>query len=98
MNTSIETILGQLKSANVTAEALVIQCIEHIERHNPQINAVTELLQEQALEQARQIDNARHRGAASGPLAGLPVLIKENIDVASAVCSAGLPLLNSYRS
>ena len=55
----------------------------HSERHaavNPDLNAVTVDLRERALENARERDAAFRSGAPAGPLHGVPVTIKENVD------------------
>ena len=48
--------------------------------HNPVINAVTVLLADQALTAADAADALVKRGETLGPLHGVPVTIKENID------------------
>lgn len=77
-------------NGDMSAEQLVSTFIDQIEQENPKINAVRSLLRDHALEQARAVDQKRAAGQTCGPLAGLPVLIKENCDVAGATCSAGL--------
>src|SRR5262245_34098636 len=46
--------------------------LTQIERVNPQVNALVTLLPERAMDGARAADNALARGAAVGPLHGLP--------------------------
>src|SRR5699024_2874904 len=97
MKSEIQTLLNQLECGHTDAQTLVESCLQRIEQDNPRIHAVTQVLGDTARETARNIDDARHNGAALGPLSGLPVLIKENIDVRGAVCSAGMPLFAQYR-
>src|SRR5262245_43497111 len=52
---------------------------------------------EKALVQARQIDRSRMAGGRVGPLGGLPLVIKDNIDTASLPTSAGTALFKNYR-
>jgi amidase len=56
---------------------------------NPALNAVVEVLRDTAREQARAADERRRQGAALGPLDGVPFSIKDSIEVAATVCTAG---------
>jgi amidase len=78
---------GTLRSAE-----LVGFYLERIERHNPALGAVISVSQD-AAEQAAAVDQARAAGAELGPLAGIPVLIKDNISVAGSPATAGSPAL-----
>ena len=82
-------MLAQLAQAvrerRVAAVELVNESIARIERLNPALNAVTAVWPEEALADARALDE---RGA-EGPLAGLPVLVKDNTDVVGKVTNFG---------
>ncbi len=52
--------------------------------------------EEHVLEKARSIDRARSRGETLGPLAGLPFVVKDQIDVAGYPTTAGNIALKSY--
>jgi Asp-tRNA(Asn)/Glu-tRNA(Gln) amidotransferase A subunit family amidase len=87
-------MLAQLAQAvrerTLSAVDLMRASIDRIERLNPPLNAVTEVWAEDALDQARRLDE---RGA-DGPLAGLPLLVKDNADLAAKVTSyASRPML-----
>jgi amidase len=60
---------------------------------NPRFNAVVEVMREDALAAADAIDAARARGERLGPLAGVPVTVKLNVDVAGRASSLGLVAL-----
>ncbi|WP_213955944.1 MULTISPECIES: indoleacetamide hydrolase [unclassified Variovorax] len=49
-----------------------------------------------ALEAAREIDEARARGDALGPLAGLPLYVKDNIDTKGIETTAATPALRGF--
>src|SRR4029453_457112 len=80
-------MLAQLAQAvrerTVSASGLARTALDRIDRLNPDRNAVTQVGAEEALAQAEKAD---HRGA-EGPLAGLPLLVKDNTDVAGRVTS-----------
>lgn len=58
---------------------------------------MTEITAESALREAARIDRRRRSGAKLGPLAGIPLAIKDIIDTTPAVCSSGLSFLEDYR-
>ncbi|MDH7785360.1 amidase [Ochrobactrum sp. 19YEA23] len=58
----------------------VESCIGRIEAINPAVNAVVDLLYDEARSAAKTADAALARGEAIGPLHGVPVTVKINID------------------
>lgn len=66
------------------------QYIARIEAVNPKLNAVVAKRYDQARAEARAVDEKRSRGESLGPLAGVPVTIKECIDVAGLPSTFGL--------
>ena len=77
---------GSLTSHDLTRAYL--DRIAAIDDAGPKLNAVIEL-NPQALADAAALDAEREAGKVRGPLHGLPVLIKDNIDVVGMVNSAG---------
>ncbi len=63
--------------------------LEQIQRINPKINAAVEILGETALEQARAADAALSAGENVAPLHGVPISIKDSIDVRGTRTTAG---------
>ena len=78
---------GTLSSADLTACYL-----ERIGRLDPQLHAVI-AVSPLAADEAQASDRARAAGASHGPLAGIPVLIKDNIDTREQPATAGSPAL-----
>ncbi len=75
---SAHEALAAMRAGSLTAEALVAACYARIEALNPTLNAVVALRpREAALAEARAADAARAAGTAQGPLAGLPMAIKD---------------------
>lgn len=72
-----------VRKGRTTQLALVDQAIARLEKANPRINAVSLPNYERAREQARN--------GMSGPLAGVPTLVKDNLD------QKGLPNTHSSR-
>ena len=72
----------RLEGGELSAEALVQASLDRIARLDdagPELNAVL-ALNDQALAQARRLDQAFAKDGVQGPLHGLPVLLKANID------------------
>lgn len=57
-------------------------CLQRIERLNPALNAFITVTAEQAMAQAREAEAEVRRGGWRGPLHGIPVGLKDNIDTA----------------
>ncbi|MCU0404833.1 MAG: amidase [Chitinophagaceae bacterium] len=83
-----EATIGDLQErmagGKLTAEALTqayLDRIAAIDKAGPKLNSVIELNPD-ALSIARQMDNERKAGKVRGPMHGIPVLIKDNIDTA----------------
>lgn len=77
--TVAELLLG-LRDRRFTSEQLTQRYAEQILRYNARYNAFTVLKLEAALAAARDSDRMRSMGHALGPLAGVPVVVKETMD------------------
>ena len=89
---TIDDLQGRLRSGADTSRSLVQQYlarIDALDQRGPAINAVIELNPD-SLTIASQLDDERKAGRIRGPLHGIPVLIKDNIDTADKMrTSAG---------
>jgi fatty acid amide hydrolase len=65
--------------------------IERVEQVNQALNAVVVKLYDRARASAREADDRRARGDALGPLHGVPVSVKEALDVEGTPSTFGLP-------
>jgi amidase len=97
---TIDDLSRAMAKGEVTSEQLVIAYLERIsaiDRGGPKLNAVLEINPD-ALFIARALDQERKVSGPRGPLHGIPVLIKDNIDTADKMhTSAGsLALANNY--
>lgn len=91
---SVEKIQAALRSGLLTAESLTRACIRQIEQYNARYNAII-FNNEAAIEDARSIDRRRLAGEALGPLAGVPVVVKDPMDMVGFPTTAGWSLLYS---
>ncbi|HIM99002.1 MAG TPA: Asp-tRNA(Asn)/Glu-tRNA(Gln) amidotransferase subunit GatA [Gammaproteobacteria bacterium] len=72
------------------------RCLNNIERFDSVVNAFISVLAESALREAESIDRAREQGAVGGLLAGVPISVKDCIDVAGTPCTNGSTLFADY--
>ena len=59
---------------------LVTACLRRIERLNPQLNAYITVTAEPALSRARELEASVQHGHWRGPLHGIPIALKDNIN------------------
>ena len=77
-----------IDSGELTSVELTVRYLERIERFNPRLNAVVALADD-ALQRAREADQARAEGRSLGPLHGVPMTIKDCFDTAGVVSTWG---------
>lgn len=84
-------ILHGLAAGQVRAESLTQACLDAIAQANARLNAFVAVDALGALAQAQASDSRRAQGKTIGRLDGVPVAVKDNIDVAGLPTHAGLP-------
>ena len=72
------------------------RCLDNIVRLNETVNAFITVMPEQALADAAEVDAAMGRGEWPGLLAGMPISIKDCIDVAGVPCTNGSLFFSNY--
>lgn len=91
----VKQALQGLHAGRFTSEELVRDCLVHIARLDPKIEAWAWLKSELALENARAADH-RRRAGKPGALQGVPVGIKDIIDVHGVPTRMGSPVFEDY--
>jgi Asp-tRNA(Asn)/Glu-tRNA(Gln) amidotransferase A subunit family amidase len=86
-----------LARGHISASELTEVVLSRIEALNPTLHAFTDVLTAQARNEAARIDRQRATRKSLGPLAGIPIAVKDLIDTVPAICSGGLPFRNDYR-
>lgn len=87
---SAAELARKVRSREVSSREIVEGHLERIEAVNPKVNAIVETLAGSALESADLADRAVAAGDRLGPLHGVPVTVKQNIDVAGTATTLGL--------
>jgi aspartyl-tRNA(Asn)/glutamyl-tRNA(Gln) amidotransferase subunit A len=89
MITTIGDISPKVAAGKVTSEKLTENCLATIAELNPKLNAFIAVTADQALARARQADKEIAGGRHLGPLHGIPLSLKDLIDVEGLPTTAG---------
>jgi len=97
MQTAYE-ICQAIRDRRITAEQAVSDALAAIERLDGQVEAFLAVYGEEALARARWIDQQLGAGESVGPLAGLPVAVKDNICTRLGTTTCASRILHNFRS
>jgi Asp-tRNA(Asn)/Glu-tRNA(Gln) amidotransferase A subunit family amidase len=86
---SLRELAASVRRREVKAEELVERAVERIERLDGDIGAVVARRFDEAISDARDLDERMTRGEDPGPLCGLPMLVKDNEDLEGMVTTFG---------
>jgi amidase len=86
---SAAELASSIRSKEFSALEAVESHLHRIEAVNSSLNAVVKLSSSAALAEAERADAARARGEIWGPLHGVPMTIKDNLDTAGVVSTGG---------
>ncbi|MFO1014010.1 MAG: amidase family protein [Caulobacteraceae bacterium] len=90
--------LNALETRRISAVELLKLSLARHEKTHARLNAVVAADLERALERARAIDERRAAGETIGPLAGLPMTIKDTFDVDGMPASSGVEALRHRKA
>ena len=85
----VERLAAATTSGDVSARELTEACLARIDAANGRLNAFTNVMRDKALAEADARDRSRADGRELGPLHGVPVAVKEELDVAGEVTTFG---------
>lgn len=87
--TSATKLAEAIRTGRVSSETVVRAHLGRIGAVNPNLNAVVQLSAGTALWEARRADERQGRGERLGPLHGVPFTVKDWLETAGVVCTAG---------
>ena len=91
LQVSAETLAARVRAGEISAREVTEACLERAGHLQGMLHAFNTLAPEAALANADEVDRRRAAGEEMGPLAGVPVAIKDNI------CTKGVPTTCSSR-
>jgi Asp-tRNA(Asn)/Glu-tRNA(Gln) amidotransferase A subunit family amidase len=89
---SLREAAQRIRAGELTAAELTRACLTRCSRLEPRVEAWEHLAAGPAMERAEELDAARSAGKALGPLHGIPLGIKDIIDVAGMPTTMGSPI------
>ncbi|GAA5210745.1 amidase [Streptomyces thinghirensis] len=90
---SATELARSIRSGEVSSREVVQAHLDRMDAVNGSINAVTARFDEEALRCADAADAAVQRGDVLGPLHGVPITVKVNLDVVGQASDGGLPAM-----
>lgn len=91
---SIAGLRSALSNGEISAHEIARQTLTEIEKHNPAVNAWTQITRDRMLSEADHIDLLCQAGGPLPPLAGIPYAVKNLFDVAGETTLAGARLFS----
>ncbi len=85
----------QIRARKISPVELTQACLERIQTFNPKMDAWITVMREQALAQARILEQEQAAGNLRGPLHGIPIGLKDNIDAEHVRTTAGSRTLSA---
>jgi amidase len=85
-----------IRQHSVSSQEVLAEHLRHIAAHNPSLNAIVTLDEEQACQRSQEADDALAHGEIWGPLHGVPVTIKDVFETAGLRTTSGFKPLATY--
>ena len=89
---SITEASAKIQAKTLTSTELVKALLDRINVYNPKINCYITVMGKEALAQAAVLDAEAKAGKFRGPLHGIPIALKDNIDTAGTRTTAASPM------
>ncbi len=89
---TLTQVSGMIHDKSVTSKQLVQALLDRIGVYNPKVNCYITVMAKEALAQAEQLDAETAAGKFRGPLHGIPIALKDNIDTAGVRTTAASPM------
>src|SRR5262245_22141960 len=95
---SMHALAAKLKSRSISPVDIVAACLERIAVLDPKLKAFVEVYETEASLAAEAADKAIRSGHAVGPLHGIPIALKDLIELEGRIAAGGSAVWRSRRS
>ena len=94
----VHEIADKLEKGEITSYDLVKSYFDRIKEKDGQVRAYVSTMEEEALEKAKNIDERRKNGEKLGKFAGIPIGIKDNMNIIGTKTTCSSKMLENYES
>lgn len=91
------TLAAAMQAGEVTSQEVTRACLDRIDAVDGEVHAFLHVDRDAALESARNVDEQRIAGAALGPLAGVPLALKDVLTMRGVPTTCGSRILEGWR-
>ncbi len=98
LNLNCKELGDQIAAGQVKSFAATETVFEQIEKHEPSIGAYISTFKEQALAQAKQVDDKIKAGNSVGLLAGVPIAVKDNMCTTFGATTCASRILENFHA
>ena len=95
---TVHEIADKLEKGEITSYDLVKSYFDRIKEKDGQVRAYVSTMEEEALEKAKNIDERRKNGEKLGKFAGIPIGIKDNMNIIGTKTTCSSKMLENYES
>ena len=95
---TIHELADMLEKGETTSEQIVKSYFDRIKEKDGEVKAYVYLMEEEALAQAKNIDERRKAGEKLGRFAGIPIGIKDNMNIKGTKTTCSSKMLENYES
>jgi len=82
----------------VSAEEITTYFLKRIEKYDQQLNSFIDVYSKRALKKAKELDSKMRQNKSMGKLSGIPIAIKDNINIKDEITTCGSKFLSNYRA
>ncbi len=97
LDLSLSEVLDLLNAGKVSSVELVTECFDRI-NETSDLNALNSTYKDEAIKRAREIDERRKNGESVGALAGIPIVLKDNINYLGTKTTCASKFLENFVS
>ncbi|HSN87043.1 MAG TPA: amidase, partial [Thermoanaerobaculia bacterium] len=93
---SVEETARRVRTKEVSAAEVTAACLARTAQVDPLVGAYLEVFEKEARERAAGVDRRIATGEDAGPLAGVPVALKDNLNLEGHALTCGSRILSGY--